>query len=197
MDTDVRRRILDASVALLEAEGLAALSMREVARRSGVSHQAPYHHFGDREAILAALVEEGFVELTAALAVCRQASSLEARLLEQGLAYVTFALRRPAHFRLMFRPELVTLARFPEAERAAGEALDELKDMVTALRPRLGRKVSSEQLTSLHWALVHGLAQLLLDGPLGVDLPDMDDRIAHAKAVLGAHAKVLLERRTV
>jgi AcrR family transcriptional regulator len=65
---DLRERILDATVTLIEADGLAALSMREVARRAGVSHQAPYHHFTDRQAILAAIAEEGFKRLNAGLA---------------------------------------------------------------------------------------------------------------------------------
>jgi AcrR family transcriptional regulator len=192
VENDARRRILDASIALLESEGLGAFSMREVARRAGLSHQAPYHHFGDREAILAALVEEGFRNLTEALAACRAAPSIEVRLVNQGLAYVTFALRRTGHFRLMFRPELVSLEKFPDAEQAAGEAYRELEDMVESLRPRLGRRISADRLTSLHWAIVHGLAQLLLDGPLGAGLSDVDARIAHAKSVLSAHASVLL-----
>jgi AcrR family transcriptional regulator len=192
VENDARRRILDASILLLETEGLGAFSMREVARRAGLSHQAPYHHFGDREAILAALVEEGFRQLAAALAACRSSSSIEARLVNQGLAYVTFALRRSGHFRLMFRPELVGLAKFPDAEAAAGDAYRELEEMVEALRPKLGRRISADRLTSLHWAIVHGLAQLLLDGPLGAGLPDVEARIAHARSVLTAHAKLLL-----
>ena len=58
-ETDLRRKVLKASLALIEAGGLDRLSMREVARQAGVSHQAPYHHFGDREAILAAIATEG------------------------------------------------------------------------------------------------------------------------------------------
>jgi len=77
---DLRRRILDASAALLESDGLAALSLREVARRAGVSHQAPYHHFKDRESILAELVTEGFERLAKRLAHANdQAGALGAR----------------------------------------------------------------------------------------------------------------------
>jgi AcrR family transcriptional regulator len=196
VENDARRRILDASILLLETEGLGAFSMREVARRAGLSHQAPYHHFDDREAILAALVEEGFRHLAAALTACRSASSIEARLVNQGLAYVTFALRHSGHFRLMFRPELVGLDKFPAAERAAGDAYRELEDLVEALRSKLGRRIPADRLTSLHWAIVHGLAQLLLDGPLGTGLPDVDARLAHARSVLAAHAKLLLASAT-
>lgn len=192
METDARSRILDAAVALLETEGLAALSMREVARRAGLSHQAPYHHFGDREAILAALVEAGFWELKAALAAHRQASCLSERLTGQGLAYVTFALRRPAHFRLMFRPELVQVGKFPAAEQAAGGAFSELEAMVLAIRPSLGCHAESDPLISLHWSLVHGLAQLLLDGPLSARFSGVEARLAHAEEVLRVHARLIL-----
>lgn len=192
METDARSRILDAAVALLETEGLAALSMREVARRAGLSHQAPYHHFGDREAILAALVEAGFRELEAALAAHRQASCLSERLVGQGLAYVTFALRRPAHFRLMFRPELVQVGKFPAAEQAAGGAFSELEAMVLAISPSLGCPVESDPLLSLHWSLVHGLAQLLLDGPLSARFSDVEACLAHAEEVLRVHARLIL-----
>ena len=61
--TDLRQKVLQASLALIEEGGLDRLSMREVARKSGVSHQAPYYHFGDREAILAAIAGEGFSKL--------------------------------------------------------------------------------------------------------------------------------------
>ncbi|MCR6645128.1 MAG: TetR/AcrR family transcriptional regulator [Terricaulis sp.] len=60
-NVDLRRRVLDASLALIDSAGLEAFSMREVARRAGVSHQAPYHYFADREAIMAAIVAEGFL----------------------------------------------------------------------------------------------------------------------------------------
>src|SRR5271169_43533 len=66
---DLRQDILDTARTLLDEQGVAALSMREVARRAGVTHQAPYHHFGDRESILAELVTHGFEELAQRLAV--------------------------------------------------------------------------------------------------------------------------------
>ncbi|MSV37798.1 MAG: TetR family transcriptional regulator, partial [Actinobacteria bacterium] len=60
---DVRRLVLDAALGIIESDGAESLSMREVARRAGVSHQAPYHYFGDRSGILAAISEEGFTGL--------------------------------------------------------------------------------------------------------------------------------------
>jgi AcrR family transcriptional regulator len=130
--TDLRERTLDAAVTLIEAEGLAALSMREVARRAGVSHQAPYHHFTDRQAILAAIAEEAFKRLNAALASAAGKSGSDAatRLVEAGRAYVEFAASNPAYFRVMFRPELVSLDNYPSARAEARRAFTALEALV-------------------------------------------------------------------
>src|SRR5262245_1682880 len=91
---DLRQAVLQTAGEIIEKEGLEALSLREVARRAGVSHSAPYRHFPDRERLLAALVEEGFSML---------AEALEKRpRREMGEAYVEFALAHPERFRLMF-----------------------------------------------------------------------------------------------
>ena len=95
--------------------------MREVAREAGVSHQAPYHHFGDREAILAAIAAEGFAKLQQELE--RAAASTgddAAKAVEaMGCAYVDFALRHPAYFQVMFRADAVPLENYAEARRTA------------------------------------------------------------------------------
>jgi AcrR family transcriptional regulator len=94
--SDLRHRILEASERLLDTEGVAALSMREVARRSGVTHQAPYHHFADREAILAELVMRGFADLTARLAQANDqivVASLTPVFLLIGLGYLAGRLQ--------------------------------------------------------------------------------------------------------
>jgi AcrR family transcriptional regulator len=184
--TDLRARVLAASLELLETEGLAALSLREVARRAGVSHQAPYHHFADREAILAALVTEGFDDLAARLDRALQSASPSAPAeagLAMGLAYVDFALSRPGIFRVMFRPELVDQKRFAEAD-AAGERSFAV---LTRLVERLGTAktaVEAQTQASLHWAVVHGLATLFVDGKLGTELKTNKAKTAHARQVL-------------
>jgi AcrR family transcriptional regulator len=170
---DLRRRILDASVELIEAEGLAGLSMREVARRAGVSHQAPYHHFRDREAILAALAQEGFVGLSARMREATEgAKDLRARLVRSGLAYVHFALAYPAHFRIMFRPDLVHMENFPDCERSGQSAFLHLVETVAAMLEGTGRPQDQETWVGLIWSTTHGLAGLLLDGPLQRMVPN-------------------------
>jgi len=190
---DLRRRILETSRELLDAEGIATLSMREVARRAGVTHQAPYHHFADREAILAELVTEGFDTLAKRLTAANDLARSEgqrAALLASFEAYVGFALARPGVFRIMFRPEVCDPQRFAEARAAGERAHGELARLVTIVNGG----VHDDVLASLLWAHVHGLAGLLLDGPLGPSLPTDAARAAHVRAVAERFAELLLRR---
>jgi AcrR family transcriptional regulator len=146
---DLRAAVLGAAGNLIEKEGLAGLSVREAARRAGVSHNAPYRHFPDRDALLAALAAEGFTELK---------KSLENRSgRELGESYVRFALARPQRFRLMFGG-LLALERYPEL-RAAAQATHE---RLTAAFAGLG--ADAKFAAAAAWSLVHGLAHLILDG---------------------------------
>lgn len=183
---DLRQRILAASVALLETDGLAALSMREVARRAGVTHQAPYHHFADRESILAELVGDGFEALARRMERAGgRAAKLGPRtaLLEAGEAYVGFALEHPGVFRIMFRPEVCDLGRFPAAQAAGERAFESLGRLVRTVHGAF-----DDALASMYWAQVHGLACLILDGGLGHRLPGARERRAHVRATLGRFA---------
>lgn len=175
LPTDLRARILRASVELLEQEGVAGLSLREVARRAGVSHQAPYHHFADRAAILGAIAEEGFRLLRDRFVAARErpAKSAFARLEHAGVAYVEFALEHPAHFRVMFRPELVDPATVPAAKQAGDDAFGELKKLVAMCADEgLDVGESREAVAATAWSVAHGLACLILDGPLAHVLPE-------------------------
>ena len=96
---DLRRALLEASLALIDESGIGALSLREAARKAGVSHNAPYHHFKDRGSLLAALAEEGFAQLAADMTAARAAApDARTRLEACGQAYVRFALNSPARF---------------------------------------------------------------------------------------------------
>ena len=166
---DLRRAVLDASLALLEEGGVAALSMREVARRAHVTHGAPYHHFPDRGAILAALAAEGFALLTEGMKAAmgpERLGSIE-RFEAAGLAYVRFALEHTAYMRIMFRPELMLPLEHPAVDEGAACAMGVLLACVAECQtagsiPR--GDPGPVVLTS--WAAVHGLASLWIDGPL-------------------------------
>src|SRR5271165_3936717 len=104
---DLRNALLDAARGILEEESLAALSLRAVARRAGVSHAAPYRHFPSHEALLAELAIEGFVELKDSLSkACPAGGPTDDRIAKIGAAYMRFVARRPALVRLMFGPQL-------------------------------------------------------------------------------------------
>ena len=164
---DLRQKVLKASLALIEEGGLDRLSMREVARKAGVSHQAPYHHFGDREAILAAIATEGFAKLKQEMdrALEKIAPQRNGAIEAIAGAYVDFALRHPGHFQVMFRSDAVPIEKYPEALKnadAAFGALVEVIDKSFAGEPPEARR----NLAFGCWAFTHGLATLLLDGPL-------------------------------
>ena len=189
---DLRQRILDTSRALLDEQGSAGLSLREVARRAGVTHQAPYHHFADRESILAELVTHGFGELERRLARAHARSAApQATLVASGVAYVVFALDNPGVFRIMFRADLCDQARFPQAQAAGERAQGELMNLVRLVHGSQAAPADA-RLAALHWAQAHGLACLLLDGPLGQQLRSRRERLAFVRDAVTLHAQRVL-----
>jgi len=138
----LRTAVLRAAGKQLEKEGVAGLSLREVARRAGVSHNAPYRHFPDRDALLSALAEEGFEMLSQSL------KGKSGR--DVGDAYVAFVLANPQRYRLMFGG-----LRGFEAHRAIHSAFEQAFE---------GQGVDPKLAAAAAWSLVHGLSHLLLDG---------------------------------
>jgi len=187
---NLRRTILDASLDLIAAEGLEGFSMREVARRAGVSHQAPYHHFPDREAIMAAIVAEGFQRLRDdSIAAIEGESDPYARMQAMGRAYIRFALHNPAHFKLMFRSEHVREDRHDDARAGAQSAYDVLLQLAGRVAAKSGQRTELVVLTA--WSMVHGLATLMLEGKLDKVLDDSAERLAAADAAIDLYANLL------
>ena len=149
---DLPRALVAGAVEVLAEVGPSALSLREVARRAGVSHAAPAHHFGDKAGLLTAVAADGFNRL---------ADELEeaADFLEVGVAYVRFAVSHEAHFGVMFRPEL---------HRLDDPALVEAKARAAA---RLYPAAGSVEAGVAAWSMVHGFATLWIDGALPPGLP--------------------------
>lgn len=178
-----RRALLDASLALIAAEGLEGFSMREVARRAGVSHQAPYHYFPDREAILAALVAEGFEGLREqSLAALKGVSDPAKCFSAIGKAYFDFALSHPAHFKLMFRSELVREDKHEETRVCAQSAYDVLESVAGEVSATSGQ--SRDVVLLLAWSTVHGLATLTLEGKLDKAISSPTERKAAGYAAI-------------
>jgi AcrR family transcriptional regulator len=157
---DLRRALLDSVADVIDEVGPAALSLREVARRAGVSHAAPAHHFGDKAGLLTALAVEGYGLLTDEL---RSAYERTGDFLEVGVAYVRFAVRHRAHFEVMFRPELYR-ADDPQLVAARAEAATLLYG--PAARASGRRRGQERDAGIAAWSLVHGFATLLLNGNL-------------------------------
>lgn len=174
----LRRAVLDAAIAISAATGPDAISLREVAREAGVSHQAPYHHFGDRAGIFAAISAEGYSLLTKELSDSRThgaRSTCE--------AYVHFALQHKGHFRVMFRSDLCNVENYPEALVQADLAFGVLLDEVNAVLGDNANETSARAQATYMWSVAHGLATLLLDGPLEKKLGEIADVNAFVKQV--------------
>lgn len=175
---DLRRAVLDAAVAAIGASGPAAISLRDLARRAGVSHAGPAHHFGDKAGVLTALAAEGFEQLADALDAAQRDTG---DFLEVGVAYVRFAVEYRAHFEVMFRPELFH-PDDPAVSSARARANTALVDGIRSVRaPKTGPDDQHAELAA--WSLVHGFATLWLTGALPDDLGD--DPAAAARSVAG------------
>ncbi|WFF02875.1 TetR/AcrR family transcriptional regulator [Micromonospora sp. WMMD964] len=155
---DLRRALLVAAQEAIEEVGPTALSLRDLARRAGVSHAAPAHHFGDKAGLLTALAAEGFDRLAQALV------RADDDLLEAGVAYVDFAVRHRAYFEVMFRPELHR-ADDPELLAARERAGAALRSGVAAL-PGGGAPADTDRDALAAWSIAHGFATLWLAGAL-------------------------------
>jgi len=187
---DLRRALLDAALEMVRTEGVAQLSLREVARRAGVSHAAPYRHFASKEALLAAVAEEGFRRLEEALraAAAEAPGPLEA-LQASGRAYVAFAMANPGHFRVMFGPG-ASSEPYPALAEATHSAFGVLVGTLQAcIDAGLAVRRPAAELALSAWSIVHGLAQLLLDGVLrGAGSPDELSALVTARLVEGVRA---------
>jgi AcrR family transcriptional regulator len=169
----------DAALDLLETTSAPKISLREVARRAGVSHNAPYHHFGDRAALLQALGVRGMAALLAAQeeAVAAAEGPVE-RVRALGLAYVRYAAAHPQAFALVFDPDYC----------AAGSPSEQMAPLIARNEDLLGGEVAAlvqepgwegrdaMALSAALWSTVHGMAQLIMLGhlPLEAAEPALD-----------------------
>lgn len=174
---DLRRALLSAAVTAICESGPAALSLRELARRAGVSHAAPAHHFGDKAGLLTALAAEGYELLGDALVAARERSG---DFIEVGVAYVRFGVDHRAHFEVMFQPNLYDSAD-PQVTAARDRAGDELRRGL-AMLPDAPPAEKARRSALAAWSIVHGFATLWLGGALPPELGD--DPEAAARSVI-------------
>jgi AcrR family transcriptional regulator len=183
---DARTALVRAAGELLEETGASGLSLRGVAERAGLSRQAPYNHFADKEALLAALAAVGFERLEAAVREATAGLGGEAALAASGEAYIGLAQREPHLFRLMFGRELVDVAKFEDAAHASCKAYAALLEVIATL-------CAPDQVADLGlaaWCLVHGYASLCNEA--GIEGPG--SRRARARQFAGIIAASVSKR---
>jgi AcrR family transcriptional regulator len=167
---DLRRALMDATAELVRQHGPEGFTLRAAAKLAGVSDAAPYHHFDDKEALLAAVAEEGFSMLHDRMVEAAQGhpSSPRERSQAMGVSYVIFAAAHPGHFRAMFTGSAQRREKHPGLAAAATGAFHLVREALVAGLSHREAKLSQEHLIAGSWAIVHGLAFLAIDGHLGV-----------------------------
>jgi AcrR family transcriptional regulator len=197
---DLRRSLIDAAIALMQEVEINQLSLREISRRIGVSHNAPYRHFADKDALLTAVAEEGFLILRDKIEaeINKVSYNPLQELQDIGIAYIQFALEHPSQYRLMFGKYRKTLAlKPPDLAKAPGEILMVLIDaadqgipfdevalnaqaqalmvlvnvVIRGQQAGVFREDDPKQLALAAWSLVHGFAMLLIDGMVFENIP--------------------------
>jgi len=189
---DLRRSLVDAALALVTEKQDWAFSLREVTRRAGVSHNAPYNHFADKRDLLAAVAAAGFTTLGKRIVAASSGTeNAQTALVKSALAYVTFGVENPAHYRLMFSSALVTASEGrPESVAAAGADTRAIlakiirRGAVTGVfNPSLAADAELHVAVLSAWSTVHGLTMLTIDGIADapqVSIEDVARRVASA-----------------
>lgn len=183
MAESLKEKVIRAAVDHIAESGPDGLSFRQIAADAGVSHQAPYHHFGDRDAIFTEIALIGFRIFAAELAAPArrdEEKDIVVRMLER---YVNFALEHRGYYRVMFRSDLCKIGESSELQKLADSAFDTLIDAVQSI---VGNDASVDEIrvvATTMWSAAHGLATLLIDGPLEMKIGALNDRKKLVRAV--------------
>jgi len=173
---DLPNALLEAVAALVDEKGSAGVSLREVARRAGVSHSAPAHHFGDKEGMLAAFSARGYRILASEMRDAREhGSDVNAmdRMGAVGAAYVTFALNHKPYFEVMFRSG-IDKERYEELGAEARGAFTVFMEAVADLTSDESLSGLDQRIVGMYfWSLAHGLASLVSEGSLPPELEEL------------------------
>ena len=165
---NLRRALLDEALATIRAEGVDALTLREIGARLGVSRTAMYRHFADKRTLLAAVATEGFRTLRQQLrAAWEDGGRGRAAFESMGVAYVRFAVANPSHYRVMFGGFVDAKACDPELATEAAGAFQALVDALVSLQgDAIVRSDNTLTMARFVWAVVHGVAMLGIDHQL-------------------------------
>lgn len=162
---DLRRAVMDAALEMTSEAGVESISLREVARRIGVTTGAPYHHFADRQTLLLALAIEGYAQLLDALKRARaSAANPEEELRATAIAYLRFGRRHRAEYATMFAGEYTSHPRLPEMLLIADQCFGLVRKSIAGMTA-LGETETAEA-AFCAWSLLHGILQLDQKGVL-------------------------------
>jgi len=162
---DLRAALLESAEEIIRESGVEGLTLRACARRAGVSHGAPAHHFGNLAGLLTEFAVEGFDRLTEAMSP-EKIKDTDDQLQAAGLGYIQFAMRWPEHFRVMWRSELLNKESL-RLRKARERATQRLRDALTRANAQSNTPPSEEELAAgfqLAWCCVHGYASLWVEG---------------------------------
>ena len=181
---DLRNALIESALLILEEKGIDGLSLRDVAKQAGVSHNAPYRHFQNKTELLATLAEKGFVNLQLVItkATQDQSMSVSDQLIAAGVAYVYEAIEHPEMIRLMFGGLLDFSDCPPELEQSAEQAYQGLNKIIEqGIADGSFQQQDKQILTTTAWSTMHGLAMLFIAGHFRCTV---DDKQALEKMVL-------------
>jgi AcrR family transcriptional regulator len=166
---DLKNALIKAGVEILAREGLSGLSLRKVAKLAGVSHAAPYAHFADKQALIAAISTEGFKQLYAQIESVRaaQEDNPSGLLTETAWATIQFALIEPDRFKLMFSSVLDKEKDYPDFVESSQQNFRQLVEIVAHCQNTAILKAGPADLAAVSvWGVVHGLIMLVLEGQI-------------------------------
>ena len=166
---DLKNALIKAGVEILAREGLGGLSLRKVAKQAGVSHAAPYSHFADKQALIAAISTEGFKQLYVQIesVITAYQEDPDTLLIETAWAYLQFALNEPDRFKLMFSSVLEKEKDYPEFVKISQENFSQLVKIVEICQGAGILKSGSSDVVAVSvWSTVHGFTSLLLEGQI-------------------------------
>jgi AcrR family transcriptional regulator len=183
---DLRRALLEEAVRTIQSDGVASLTLRAIGPRLGVSRAALYRHFTDKSALLAAVAAEGFRMLGAALrATWPAAPPTFGAFSDMAVAYVTFAVQHPSHYRVMFGGFLDPQTSDPDLAEAGPAAFQILVDAIVDLqRAQAIGPDDPAQLARYVWAMVHGVAMLTIDRQIDCQTSEVEGLARFAAARL-------------
>lgn len=181
---DLRQKIIDEALAWIERENIVSLSLRGIARRLGVSHNAPYRHFPDKESLLVEIAQTGFHQLHQALQQTLEESFLDhqQRLEAIGVTYIRYAIANQTYYRVMFSDRQLICDKYPELDRISERVFNVLLNVIKAGQvAEVFIAEDSRQLARVCWSLTHGVSMLAIDNQFSISGSEDSDLLELAK----------------